>query len=65
MKKTNLKTKISIILSILMLTFMFNLVVLQSATAQEIREKTTYAYIGRHTRYRWYQSANPFTLGNI
>ena len=42
----NNKTKVTIIISILILTLMFSSVVLQSATAQEIREKTTYAYIG-------------------
>ena len=33
-------------MSILILTLMFSSVILQSVTAQEIRDKTTYAYIG-------------------
>ncbi|MEJ2240846.1 MAG: hypothetical protein P8Y18_01705, partial [Candidatus Bathyarchaeota archaeon] len=44
MKKT--KIKIIPVISILIFTLIFSSVILQSTSGQEIREKTTYAYIG-------------------
>lgn len=47
MKKQLIKTKISTMTLILILTISTSLIILQTATAQdEIREKSTYAYIG-------------------